>query len=122
MKIDYLQTGSNECPLVRLYDFDDHDARRLRRTFEALADGSVENVRLEKVESVDGTQITFSRSARDQGVFETDVHHFQVILTPDSWQVAADLTEPFCEGQSGCQWLIPQARGIQILLSKNGAW
>lgn len=49
MKLDYLKDGSDYCPLVRLYQFDSADARRLRQTFEALADGTIENVGLDAV-------------------------------------------------------------------------
>lgn len=122
MKIDCLKTGSDDCPLVRIYDFDSDDAKRLRQAFESLADGSVERVQLEHVESVDGTQITFTRGKQDRGVAETSPHHFEIMLAPEGWQQAADCTEPFCEGKFGYQWLIPQTRGIQLLLSKDGAW
>ena len=49
MKLDYLKDGSDDCPLVRLYEFDGAEARRLRQTFTALADGAVEQVGLDAV-------------------------------------------------------------------------
>ena len=107
---------------MRLYDFDNLDARRLRQIFEAMADGSIKQLQLKEVESVDGTQITFSLGERDQGVVETSSHRFEVVLAPEGWRLAAEMTGPFCEGRFGYQWLIPQTRGIQILLSKDGAW
>lgn len=122
MKLDYLKDGSDDCPLVRLYEFDGAEARRLRQTFTALADGAVEQVGLDAVESVDGTQLTFVRSARDCGVNETATHCFEVALTSDGWRQASELVEPFCDGDFGYQWLTPQTRGIQLLLSKDGAW
>jgi hypothetical protein len=85
VKIDYLKEGSDDCPLVRIYDFDSEDAKRLRRTFQALADGSIERVRLELVESVDGTQLTFARSAQDGGVTEIGSKNFEVTLSSSSF-------------------------------------
>lgn len=122
MKLDYLKDGSDDCPLLRLYEFDSADARRLRQTFAALADGVVEQVGLDAVESVDGTQLTFVRSTRDRGVIETVSHRFEVALTSEGWRQASELVEPFCDGGFGYQWLTPQTRGIQLLLSKDGAW
>lgn len=122
MKIDYLKDGSDDCPLIRLYDFDGKDAQMLRRTFQALADGSMERARLEAVESVDGTQLSFGRSPRNRGVVETGLRCFEVELSPEGWQLVADLTQPFCDGRLGYQWLTRQIRGVQLLLSNDGAW
>ena len=122
MKLDYLKDGSDACPLVRLYEFDSSDARRLRQTFQALADGTVERVGLDKVESIDGTQLTFIRCAQDRGIVEPSPHHFEVALASEGWRQAAELVDPFCSGGSGYQWLTPQTRGIQLLLTKDGAW
>jgi hypothetical protein len=83
IKIDYLKEGSDDCPMVRLYDFDSEDAKRMRRMFQALADGSIERVRLETVESIDGTQLTFVRSAPDGGVTETESKNFKVSLSSE---------------------------------------
>ena len=122
MKLDYLKDGSDDCPLVRLYEFDSSDARRLRQTFAALADGAVERADLDAVESVDGTQLTFVRSTRDSGVVETSSHHFEVALASEGWRQAAEFVDSLCDGGFGYQWLTPQTRGIQLLLSKDGAW
>ncbi len=122
MKLDYLEQGSNDCPLVRLYGFDSEDARCLRQAFCGLADGSVERVGLESIESVDGSHLTFVLDARDRGVVETSPHHFEVVLAPEGWRQAADFVAPFCDGGFGYQWLTPQTRGIQLLFSKDGAW
>jgi hypothetical protein len=63
VKLDYLNDGSPDCPLVRLHEFDASDACRLRHTFEELADEVIERIDLDAVTSVDGTQLRFTRSS-----------------------------------------------------------
>jgi len=101
LKIDYFKEGSDDCPLVRIYDFDSEDAKRLRRTFKALADGLLERVLLEPVESVDGTQLIILRSERDGGVTETGSKNFEVALSYEGWLQEADAVVLFCEGSAG---------------------
>ena len=122
MKVDYLKAGSDDCPLIRLYDFSIADAQWLQAIFETLASGSVESTLLEEIESVDGTQLTLMRSSDDQGVIERSLNRFDIALTPVGWKQAAEFTEPFCKGTFGFQWLTPQTHGIQLLLSKTGGW
>jgi len=125
MKIDYLKEGVDDRPIVRLYEFRSADAQRLRQTFQALAGGSTQQVRLEDigaVESVDGTRLTFSRGNRDRGVVHHGADQFEVVLTSQGWQQAADLTEAFCEPSTGYQWLTPHTGKIQLLLSLSGDW
>jgi hypothetical protein len=73
-------------------------------------------------ESVDGTQLSFVRSMRERGTVEIGSNQFEVALTAEGWKHAAELAELFCKGGSGCQWLTPQARGIRLLLSRDGTW
>ena len=120
--LDYLKEGSNDCPLLRLYDFDSAEANRLRQAFEQLADGRTDCVCLDSIRSIDGSEIVFVRSVRESGVIETKPGHFEVSLTSEGWRQAADLVEPLCDGRSGYQWLTPQTRGIHLLLSTDGLW
>ncbi|MFN7140687.1 MAG: hypothetical protein ACK4UN_15230 [Limisphaerales bacterium] len=122
MKLDYLKEGSDDCPLVRLYDFDSTDAHNLKQIFNALAEGSLERVDLEIVESVDGSHLTFVRCTRDRGVVESTPRRFEVLLTSEGWWQAADSIVSFCDGGVGYKWLTPQTNGIQWLFSKNGSW
>ncbi len=46
MKIDFLKEGAEDCPMIRLYNFRSAEVRLLKSTFEALAVGSVQQVRL----------------------------------------------------------------------------
>jgi hypothetical protein len=125
VKLDYLQEGSDECPLVRLYGFRCEEIQRLRATFESLASGAVEQVPLDaviSVESVDGTRLTFRRATRDRGVTPGGAGSFDVALTPSGWRRCIKLLEPFCQPGWGYEWLCEDAGRIGLLLSHDGSW
>jgi hypothetical protein len=125
VKLDYLKEGSDDCPLVRLYQFRSEEIQQLRRSFESLASGVVEHVALDEVtpvESVDGTRLTFSRAARDRGVVPSGERDFDVVLTPDGWQRCIGLLEPFCQPSWGYQWLCDDVGRVRLLLSHDGSW
>ena len=49
MKIEVLTEGSEDCPLIRLFDFDPSEAKRLVGIFSKLADGSLQSVVLTEI-------------------------------------------------------------------------
>jgi hypothetical protein len=122
VKLDYLKDGSDDCSLVRLYEFRSAEIQRLRQSFESLATGASDHVALSDVDSVDGTQLSFTRAARDRGVEQSGPHSFDVVLTPEGWQRCIGLLEPFCEPSSGYQWLCDEVGRIRLLISHDGAW
>jgi hypothetical protein len=95
------------------------------RAFASLAAGAVDKIIFDtvtSVESVDGTRVTFARSATNRGIIETSPHHFIVMLTAEQWGVNAEIVSHFCEGSFGYDWLAPESSDIQLLLSKCGDW
>jgi hypothetical protein len=123
MKLDYLQDGSDNCPLLRLYAFDRAEAQRLFQLFESLANGIAKRTSLREVESIDGTQLTLVCDSEDRGVIETSSQSFEIMLTSEGWKHVAEFTAPFANGSLGYQWLLPPLmRGTQLLLSKHGDW
>lgn len=92
MKLDYLKDGSDDCPLVRLYEFGSTEIQRLRQSFESLASGTTERIVLDEVESVDGTQLVFTRAVRDRGVVQTGPASFDVVLTPEGFPSPEEVT------------------------------
>ena len=125
MKLDYLKDGSDDCPLVRLYEFRSEEIRLLRQSFESLASGTAEHVALDDVmpvESAEGTRLTFSRATRDRGVVPSGDRSFDVVLTPDGWQRCIGLLEPFCQPSWGYQWLCDNVGRIRSLFSHDGSW
>ena len=125
MKLEYLPTGADMCPLIRIYEFDATEARRLHDTFCSLAAGALQQARLDEiftVDGVDGCRLSFSIGSQDKGVLQSGKREFEIVLTALGWENTAGLTEPFCERCStDYQWLMEHGN-INLLLSPTGDW
>ena len=98
MKLEYLPGGSPDCPLIRLYDFRQTEAKRLKELVKSLATGDRENVALHNeawVESVDGCSLNLRRGNRDQGIRQSQTLRFECVLSSDGWSNLEGLLEPF---------------------------
>ena len=125
MKLEYLPDGSPDCPLIRLYEFNQSEARQLRQLVKSLVTGDRQDVALENevwVEPVGECCLSLRRGNRNQGVQQARAPKFECVLSPDGWSNVEGLLEPFCESNaSGFQWLTHDGR-IALLISQSGQW
>ena len=127
MKLEFLESGSPDCHLIRLYSFDSPAALRLMVLFRALADGSQQTIRLHDqfgVDPVEGCRLDLRLGNRDRGIEQTRPMAFECVLTSEGWAELAELTEPFCELgdiDSQYQWLNEDGK-VSLLLSPTGQW
>lgn len=130
MKMEYLPDGSVDCPLVRLYEFDQQQAVWLRAVFMSLASSTNKDVSLHDeslVEAVDGCELVLRLGAKSIGVWRKKRLwgkgiHLECTLTSGGWENVASLMEPFCEGDlNGYQWL-DENGPVSLLLSPGGRW
>jgi hypothetical protein len=127
VKLEFLESGSPDCPPIPLYGFDIPSAFRLMALFGALADDSQQRIRLHDqsgVEAVQGCQLDLRVGTRDRGIKQTGPAIFDCVLTPEGWAEVAALTEPFCEARANSehyQWLNEDGQG-SLLLSPTGRW
>jgi len=126
MKLEYLASGSPDCPLIRLYEFDTTGAKRLREAFRSLADGSRQDIPLHEewwMESIAGCHLDLRSGSRDLGVVERLPSKFECVLTPESWSEIASMVDPFCAEQPGedAVWLGNDGEA-SLLLSRSGRW
>jgi hypothetical protein len=126
MKLDLLPDGSEDCPLIRMYDFDGAEIDRLLVELAALASGAQKIVPVHDLPgtaSIANCKLFLRLGGRDHGL--TSLHEpasFECALTPDGWEQVASLVEPFCQGgKRGYQWLDSHG-DIRWLLSSNGDW
>ena len=128
MKIEFLESGSVDCPLIRIYGDESVVFQQLREAFERLANGDASEVSLTDlpgVEPLGGCCLVAQVGRRDKGVVRMEGNVFSWVLTPGRWDDVAFLIEPFCTGGGGYQWLnqVP-ASDAQVLVSTypDGCW
>jgi hypothetical protein len=125
MKLEYLASGSPDCPLIRLYDFSNVEATELCSTIEKLANGALREVAIGElpfITAIDGCQLSILAGTWDAGVVQLPDGSFICRLTPDTWDNVAGLIEPFMQDATGYQWLVSTPGDAAILLSVNGQW
>jgi hypothetical protein len=125
MKLEYLASGSADCPLIRLYDFTTAEASQLRQVFAELAIQEKTSVALHElpfIEPVNDCRLILKVHSWDQGLIKVvEPTTFQCALTWQTWYNIEGLCEPFAsEGAESFQWL--NSAGIPLLLSPNGCW
>jgi hypothetical protein len=127
MKLEFLASGSPDCPLIRLYDFDMAAAVRLREVFRRLSDASLPSAPLHEqlgIEAIDGCRLDLRLGGRDRGIVQTTPSSFECILTAEGWSKVVDLMEPFCDSVGKprhYQWLNEDGE-VSLLLSPLGSW
>ena len=125
MKLEYVPDGSPDCPLIRLYEFDQSEARQLRRLVKSLVTGDRQDVALQNevwVEQVGSCCLNLRPGNRDQGVHQVQGLKFECVLSPNGWSNVEGLLEPFCESNTaGFQWLTRDGR-VALLISQSGQW
>ena len=100
MKLEYLPDGSADCPLIRLSEFDQSEAQRLRQLVKSLVAGDRQDVALQNedwVKSVEKCCLNLRRGNSNQGVRHAHGFKFECVLSPDDWSNVEGLLEPFCE-------------------------
>lgn len=134
VKLDHLEGGSPDCPLVRLSDFTAPEAARLRLAASALAAGHIKSIDvsdLDLVESRDQCSLLFIVSATNQEVVQVGRTAFECRLTRQRWAEVADLIEPFARGlvDGRFEWLTGGWRvpgegdeRPSLLLTVDGSW
>jgi hypothetical protein len=109
MKLEFLEGGSPDCPLIRLHEFNAKEAYHLRRTALQLARGWEPTVFFHEqpgVISIGGCQLALHQGEKNHGVSELGSLKFKWVLSKAGWLQVAGLIRPFSRGaMKGWQWL-----------------
>lgn len=131
MKIEYIETGSENSPLLRLFDFEQREMRALHDACIALAEGLAEGRLAEfKVHEqpwvvcVDQCRLIFRRTEKNRGAkwgaLTSDP--YVVDYNAEGWGEVADKIDSLLDDSPGdFQWLSDEG-DFNLLLSKSGRW
>jgi hypothetical protein len=129
LKLEYLAAGSKDCPLIRLFEFNASEARRLSKILRDLSNGLLLECALHSeawVEVISGCRLTLRAGSRDLGIRQTAPADFVCEFTADgeAWlemseKVDVIISEDDCI--TGYQWLDDRGK-IGLLLSRPGSW
>jgi hypothetical protein len=134
MRIEFLEEGSEDCPLIRIFGTDQAEFGALLGTFTKLSGALGQSSDLHRLPNFQSDcLLTAISTSEDRGVERTDTKSFVWSLTPAKWLVVEGLTEPFSETslRDAHQWLSGrEARfglntsGVSVVLSSSadGRW
>jgi len=128
MRLEYLASGSPDCPLIRLYDFQPSEAAGLLAAINTLISTAAQRVEVDRlpfVEAAGGCRLVFTRQHWDRAIVSGPSHNeFECGFTAATWDNVAGLVEPFAEGVGGFQWLAgaPGDAALLISASPRGEW
>jgi hypothetical protein len=127
MKIEYLEDGSKDCPLIRIYGNQIRDLKTLHHHVLKLCTGDKTHIKVHELPGftgIDRCKLTFHISRRDKGVFQINKTEFTCNLEAESWRHVEGQIKALVESPSdGYQWL-NESNNISLLLStyETGAW
>jgi len=125
MKLEFLPSGSSDCPLIRLFAFTHEEVSRLKSLLESLSHNLANNVALHEqvgFEQVNTCRLYLRVGKCDQGVRAVGPGTFEGVLSEAAWDNMAGLVDSLCKpNATGYQWLSESA-GIRLLLSHDGKW
>lgn len=125
MKLEYIAAGSDDCPLIRLFEFTLAEVEELRKLVRSLVSGERQSVALQNeawAAPIGGCQLSLRRGNRDRGVRQVEPLTFECVLSPDGWSNVEGLLDPFCDSDTtGFQWLTHDGR-VSLLISQSGKW
>lgn len=126
--LEYLPDGSDDCPLIRLYDFEAADVVALQDLCLALAEGRVREVALDHqpwVHALGGCRLTLRAGVANRGVKAAVAGApFVMEYMPEGegWLEVADKLAPLVADRLGTfQWLTNEG-DVNVLISWDGHW
>jgi hypothetical protein len=119
MKLEYLPSGSPDCPLIRFFAFHNEEPARLKTLLLSFSNHSASSVALHEVNAC---RLYFRIAESDEPIRSVAPGVFEYVLSGAAWDNMAELVESLCKPDAtGYQWL-RQPEGIQLLLSRDGGW
>jgi len=134
MKLEFLDdlsasgkfTGVVADQLIRLYDFDKIQAKKLRLKIQEIVVENREKLDFSKLDFIEriNCNLVLVISDLDTGILINNENNFICEITTDGYKNMVDLLEPFCikDSSNSYQWLYEIDTPIEFLFSSKGTW
>lgn len=133
MKLEYLDdisdggkySGVVTDQLVRLYDFDDIQAKMFYEAIQQKIVGHKKDLDLKELDFIEklNCNLTLRLADKDLGITTEDKKYFFCDLTETAYQIMLNLLESFYGKEtSDYQWLYDLNTDIEFLFSPGGQW
>ena len=130
MKVEFLSSGSNDCPLIRIFGTNREEVVRLHKAILNLADGTEVSVSTDEIFGMNSSQncrVVMRLGEADLAPTKTLDGVFQWVLTCSSWEKVAELLSPFTHDarEGSYQWIGGDNVGEVSMLfsySESGQW
>jgi hypothetical protein len=127
VNIEYLEGGTEDYPLIRIYGDEPDSVKLLMASISDLVNGKIKQKCINDINgfnSINDCQFSIEVSSKQEGVIKTNSNSFKCLLPKDDWQTAYMLLEPLSKkAQVGYQW-IDETSNISFLVSlyEDGQW
>jgi len=126
VKLEFLENGSPDCPLIRIYGTEPSHFTYLHHALRPLAEAEGRRCAIAEVpgfQPLGGCSLTAFSCSETAGVHRDDeTLRFDWKLTPAKWLIVAGLVSPFAQGfrDGRHQWLSGREAGLGLELGEIG--
>lgn len=123
MRIDFINDGSHDVPLIRLFSCEKDEIELLRLNILKLGNNESDKVIVSDLPiSASKQRLTFKLNEKDKGIgMSKDKRDFVVELCSESWLEMAEKLKPFLANQEGFAWLY-DSMPLHMLFTTDGYW
>jgi hypothetical protein len=123
MRIDFINDGSHDSPIVRLYSDQRNEIEMLQSRLMKFGAGEiVEEIISNLPISESKIKLTFKTTALDSGItLSKDRKDISVSLTKETWLNLSHKLDPFLVNQTGFTWLY-ESKTNCLLFTTDGYW
>jgi hypothetical protein len=123
VKLDFIETGAPDCPLLRLAYADPATVTQLIQVLRRVGPAPVALDGTAGVEPVGGVRLYVSEGKVDLGVRRVEPGSFSWVMDHEGWLQVIDLLSPFAEAKtSGNRFQYLSQEGVAVIISTDGRW
>ena len=127
MNIEYLASGGEQCPLIRIYGNSKPALQKLSVVVASLLSRRCKRVNLKKLDffsCVNACELSFHVVGRSKGIVVKDNSIFECLLDIEDWIAVYERIDALTSATEPCYQWLDETSSIALLLStyNDGRW